>query len=284
MQQGSGLTRGCTPAKRFANLLRPYLVAYNATLHRLIACSGWAASRKAATILSYMTEADEHASPTATVPAATRWRFRLPRIDWRAKARWFAAEYLIIVLGVLSAVAVNAWWQGVQDRTAEQALLRGLRADFAYNRADYARVDSGHIRTIESARRMLAMTGPEAPARDPAVFDSVLFQILGWSNFEPSLGRVNALLSSGQIVLIRNDSLQAPSLPGRPISRSSARSRRTRGCSFTTGSTRTSGTAIPTQRWTRLPASSTSLRAPFLQAAKHWYAISRSRTTSRSGG
>ncbi len=35
-------------------------------------------------------------------------RRRLATVDWRPKVRWFAAEYLIVVLGVLTAVALNA--------------------------------------------------------------------------------------------------------------------------------------------------------------------------------
>jgi hypothetical protein len=40
--------------------------------------------------------------PPAPYDSPKRW-------DWRPKARWFAAEYLIVVLGVLTAVALNAW-------------------------------------------------------------------------------------------------------------------------------------------------------------------------------
>ena len=56
------------------------------------------------------------------IPSPRRW-------DWRPKLRWFGAEYLIVVLGVLTAVGINAWWQGRQDVAQEQVYLRQLVAD-----------------------------------------------------------------------------------------------------------------------------------------------------------
>ena len=76
-----------------------------------------------------MTEPD--AETPATSASAPRWRGRLHQIDWRAKARWFGAEYLIIVLGVLTAVGINAWWGDRQDAAKEQTYLRQLAADLA---------------------------------------------------------------------------------------------------------------------------------------------------------
>lgn len=45
--------------------------------------------------------------PSATPP---RRRLALTWVDWRARVQWFAAEFLIVVTGVLVALAVQAWW------------------------------------------------------------------------------------------------------------------------------------------------------------------------------
>lgn len=62
-------------------------------------------------------------------PPARRWRPALPHIEWRSKARWFAAEYLIVVLGVLTAVAVNAWWVEGQEAAREAQALERLHEE-----------------------------------------------------------------------------------------------------------------------------------------------------------
>lgn len=45
------------------------------------------------------------------------------RWEWRPKLRWFAAEILIVVCGVLIALALNAWWQGREQAREERRLL-----------------------------------------------------------------------------------------------------------------------------------------------------------------
>ena len=124
---------------------------------------------------------------------------------------WFAValEVVIVVLGVLIAFQVNAWGAERADRAREQVLLRGLRADFAENRAKYERIAEVRALSIRQLRDLHALTGPDAPDPDPALFDSLLFALLDWRNLDPTAGRVDALLGSGQIALVRNDSLQA---------------------------------------------------------------------------
>ena len=53
---------------------------------------------------------------TSTTPNSELQR---KKWEWRPKVRWFAAEYLIVVLGVLTAVGINAWWNE-QERAAEE--------------------------------------------------------------------------------------------------------------------------------------------------------------------
>ena len=53
------------------------------------------------------------------------------------------------------------------------------------------------------------MTGPSAAVPDAAEFDSLLYGAMSWENLDPTVGRLNALLASGQITIIRSDRLQA---------------------------------------------------------------------------
>lgn len=46
--------------------------------------------------------------PSAEVPPPPTAPPR--RWDWRKGATWFGAEFLVVVTGVLVALAVNAWW------------------------------------------------------------------------------------------------------------------------------------------------------------------------------
>ena len=51
--------------------------------------------------------------------------------------RWFAAEFLVVVAGILVALALQSWWNDRAARVQEQALLQRLRAEFISNRDRY---------------------------------------------------------------------------------------------------------------------------------------------------
>ena len=42
-------------------------------------------------------------------------------------------EGAVIVVSILMALGIEAWWDGSQDRSAETEILAGLRADFEEN-------------------------------------------------------------------------------------------------------------------------------------------------------
>lgn len=71
------------------------------------------------------------APEAATPPAVTAPR--RPGLEWRPKARWFAAEIVVVVTGVLIALAINAWWAARQQARDEQRLLSALRGEFGAN-------------------------------------------------------------------------------------------------------------------------------------------------------
>jgi len=73
------------------------------------------------------------------------------RWDWRPKFRWFAAEYLIVVLGVLTALGMNAWWQDRQDHRMETETLREIREALVNDQSGIKRNISIHREARASA-------------------------------------------------------------------------------------------------------------------------------------
>lgn len=65
----------------------------------------------------------------------------------RSSIRWFAAEIIVIVAGVLIALALNAWWQDRQDAESEQVYLRLLLRDL-----DQMEVDLDELLAFETGR------------------------------------------------------------------------------------------------------------------------------------
>ena len=146
-----------------------------------------------------MTEPDPNVPPD---PPARR--LRLPLIDWRTKLRWFAAEIVIVVAGVLIALAANAWWQGRQQDDLEAAILRSVAAELDANRASLGGLLAYTDGCLATSDRFLR-AAPTALAAVPR--DSVA----GWverlgcpATFDPTLAASGALAGATGLRSVRD--------------------------------------------------------------------------------
>lgn len=140
--------------------------------------------------------------PGGELPAgATPARRRAVRL------RWFLGQLLVVVTGILVAIALNAWWDAREDRAREQSYLRQLDADLAETQAG---IDgySQFLRPVDRAGALL-VRAYRAPTPPPA--DSLRAWLLLGSRFgvpQPVLGTVEALVATGDLSIIRSDSLR----------------------------------------------------------------------------
>jgi len=111
------------------------------------------------------------------------------------------------VTGVLVALAVGAWWQGRQDAATERAYLRQLAADLRETERAAADADA-FLRPVDRAGSLLwlAFYEAERPPRDT---------LLAWaeramwtSAVRPVTGTAEALVATGDLALVRDDSLR----------------------------------------------------------------------------
>jgi hypothetical protein len=131
-----------------------------------------------------------------------------PARAWRAGARWFAAEFLVVVAGVLVALAVQAWYEGRRDAERERAYLLQLAADLRDTERLLDTADvANRASTLAAARFVRAFYEPTRPPRD---------SVLAWygraSSYEtvrPVTGTVEALIVTGDLNLLRSDRARA---------------------------------------------------------------------------
>jgi hypothetical protein len=133
-----------------------------------------------------------------------------PRADGHGSGlRAAAREFAVIVASVLCALAAQAWWQGREDRGREHDYLRQLLADTRSNgrRIDEAiRVDSAA--GVAAARAIDALTSPASAAPADSLVRWVVAAGAG-SDYQPLAGNYRALIGTGDLRLVRNDSLRS---------------------------------------------------------------------------
>lgn len=123
--------------------------------------------------------------------------------------RWFAAEFAVVVSGILVALALQAWYQSRQDAAREGEYLHQLAGDLDVNARglekslaqDSLRMDLNRV-VLQAMRR----PGPLVPDSARAW----LRWNRGWySDPRPILGTVTTLIQTGDIRLIRDPALRA---------------------------------------------------------------------------
>jgi hypothetical protein len=123
---------------------------------------------------------------------------------WRGALR----EFAIIVAGVLCALGAQAWWDGHQERGREHDYLRQLLAD---TRENERRLDAA-IGDDQKARVAAGQVLDAFTSTGPLPADSVvewMGRAARASDFRAVAGNYRAILGTGELRLVRNDSLRA---------------------------------------------------------------------------
>ena len=117
------------------------------------------------------------------------------------------AEAVAIVLSILFAFAIDAWWDNRSDRRAEQVLLQRLKADFTEIQSAILMIEAEHRET--SAACIALMSIPEgSPIPSTAEYDRMVALVFLTSRtFNPGMGAVAAFLSSEGAKLVDNQPL-----------------------------------------------------------------------------
>jgi hypothetical protein len=119
------------------------------------------------------------------------------------------SELALIVLGVLIALAVNAWWSRRQDDARERAYLRQLLVDVRGNEQDIDRVLAQSRNSIAALEQLVDVFDAAGPLPSCDTLSSLIRNSLTYSNVDLRSGTYSALMTTGEVRLIGDDSLRA---------------------------------------------------------------------------
>ena len=128
----------------------------------------------------------------------------------RNRINWFrlTAEACAIVLSILLAFALNAWWDARADARAELSVLMTLEEELDTAHADLRRQISNYA-FLENATQTIADQLVAAGiGQSVMVPDTYLAGLLLDMTYDPPMGTTNTLLVSGQASSLQNQELR----------------------------------------------------------------------------
>lgn len=146
-----------------------------------------------------------HADRAASDPSASGRRRVFPAPgSWRAAFR----EFVVIVAGVLAALAAQAWWTSHEDRARERDYLAQLLADTRENERRLATAIDEDETAWKGTTQVLTVLDGAGPPPPPDSLVRWMGRAGRASDFQPVTGTYRALLGTGDLRLIRTDSLR----------------------------------------------------------------------------
>lgn len=148
-----------------------------------------------------MIEPDSSTAVTP-LPKPRRW-------EWRPKLKWFASEIIIVVAGVLIALALNAWWQQQQEQRAERSLLLALLDEFVVNQSRVDDILAFHRDLKATVNILLTESANEISSISSDSVDHLLADVSWWASYVTlESTTMDAAVLDGQLGLIQTDSLR----------------------------------------------------------------------------
>ena len=127
-----------------------------------------------------------------------------------------SAEGAAIIISILLAFSIEAWWSNYQDRSEEQGILLSLRSEFEQNLAFIETEMDYRDAVIQSILKIFDASAGRSPLQ-PEVLDELIGDVTWWKNISYSRGAIDGVLQSGSLSLIENEELRhiLASMPSR---------------------------------------------------------------------
>ena len=126
--------------------------------------------------------------------------FLVEKLSWRR----ILVEGLVIVVSILLAFGIDAWWEERGDRSAEREALVGLHAEFAGIRERLEgdtlfRRELAAVEDLYERVETLPVDGGTVSVPDP-----MLMRVVGTVTFEGATPVLDGLINSGRLEIIRD--------------------------------------------------------------------------------
>ncbi len=122
--------------------------------------------------------------------------------------KYAIGEIILVVIGILIALSINNWNENRKETNYEQKILKELKSDFSYNKSELNRNIIKATTLAHNSDSLLALFNLPKDEVNPSKFFKYMRKLGGYSTYNPSNGALNNLISSGNLNIIKNDSLR----------------------------------------------------------------------------
>lgn len=120
-----------------------------------------------------------------------------------------AGEGAAIVVSILLAFAIDAWWEERSLQIEEQQVLQGLRSEFHSTREVLSAHLREHLLDVKTLENFLSASGSSGVEEAGMIVDATLIALLNPPTSDVGNGTLDALLGSGRIEILANKILRA---------------------------------------------------------------------------
>jgi hypothetical protein len=130
------------------------------------------------------------------------------RSDWMPRLRWFAAEYLIVGLGVLTAVGANSWWTDRATAARAEQFTARLTEDVRYEAWAYDYLMAYYGDVLAAAEVAVGALSGDTSIPDEAFLVGA-YRATQLKYNERQRATYDELISTREIGLIADETLRA---------------------------------------------------------------------------
>jgi len=118
-------------------------------------------------------------------------------------------EIILVVIGILLALEINNWNEARKDLESEQILLRGLLKEMTGNRDELVKTMSYHGRSKNASKKLIEIYKGDFHKYKGHQLDSLFAEVQWCWTFDPKMGVLNSIKTTGKINVIRNPKIQS---------------------------------------------------------------------------
>jgi hypothetical protein len=132
----------------------------------------------------------------------------LNEVTSRIRGTRLLLEMLVVVASILIAFALDAWWNQRAETRSEAAHLHALRSDFEQNVSRLKELVAQEERIADASRRLLLVAVSPQTISPADSVRNLIGQVFNSGRFDPVMGAYEAVVSSGGLAQVRDDSLR----------------------------------------------------------------------------